>query len=77
VSDLGAANHIDAQVRAQRSGHDDAAVGLQVVFKDRQPGAADRKSATVDGVQDFLPGEKDSFLALVLERLAGGTEQAA
>jgi hypothetical protein len=39
-------------------------------------GAAFPESAAVDGVQDFLPG-KNSFLAPVLERLAGGSEQAA
>src|SRR5690242_4357364 len=48
----GAANHVDAEVRAQRFGHHHAAVGLLVVFKDRQPGAPNREPAAVDGVHE-------------------------
>ena len=52
-STSGAADHVDAKVRSQRFGHHHAAIGLLVVFKDRQPRAADRESAAVDGVHEI------------------------
>jgi len=82
----GAANHVDAEVRTQRFGHHHAAVGLLVVFEDRQPGAPNRESAAVDGVHEigftaagFSLNRRAprSFLPPNAKRLAGGTEQAA
>ena len=46
-------NHFDAQVRAQRFGNHHAAVGLLVVFEDREPGAADGESAAVERVDEI------------------------
>src|SRR5665213_2739621 len=46
------ANHFDAKVRAQSFGHNDAAVGLLVVFDDGKPGAADGESAAVESVDE-------------------------
>ena len=46
------ANDFDAKVRAQSFGHYHAAVGLLVVFEDRDPGAADGESAAVESVDE-------------------------
>src|ERR1700723_2926518 len=50
---LGAPNHLDAQIRPQRFGNDDAAVGLLVIFDDRDPGASHRQAAAVQRVDVF------------------------
>ena len=47
---LGRANHIDAHERAQGFRDDHAAVGLLVVFDNREPGSAYGESAAVQGV---------------------------
>lgn len=41
------ADSLRVQVRAQRFRDNDAAVGLLVIFDDRDPGASDRETATV------------------------------
>src|SRR5579863_5124457 len=49
----GGANHFDAKVWAQNFGHDYAAVGLLVVFKDREPSAADSEPAAIESVDEI------------------------
>ena len=60
-------DHFDAQIRPQSLRNHDAAVLLLVIFDDREPGAADRQAAAVQGV-DVIRLSCPPFMRMLARR---------
>ena len=65
---LSATDDVDAQIRRNAFRHQNAAVGLLVIFDDRHPGASDRESAAIRRVDEIRLLPSPDFARMMARR---------